>query len=255
MPDEETLNADLPEDEAPEEGAEETEEESPDSAKRDSAIEQRLVALEAAQRQSVLEIRSAVGRVQSIAAKLDKTNDPQVEAKLRTELAGVSELLGLVTDSIDESILPRDVKRRVSDAQGAIRAAAADAEINRRIAEATRQPVSAPPGTEADAIEAAVVSQIRSLGLNDQDPAFDWGRAARLLQTEGQSAMWAYFGEVEKTLLEAPASAGPQRRPKTTSPKASGPAAAEQDFATQLEGIKNLDEGVALLRSLGINPF
>ena len=249
MPDEEELVGSETEAEVSEEDATE-EVEDPNSK-----IEERLAALEAAQRQSVLEIRSAVGRVQSIASKLDKTNDPQVEAKLRTELAGVSELLGLVTDSIDESILPRDVKRRVSDAQTAIRAAAADAEINRRIAEATRQPVADPPSTDADAIEAAVVSQIRGLGLNDQDPAFDWGRAARLLRTEGQAAMWTYFGEVEKQLLDSPTSAGPQRRPKATSPKASGPAPAEQDFATQLENTTNLDEGVALLRSLGINPF
>lgn len=250
MPDEdELIGSDLEPTEDSVEGSSEEQVEDPTSK-----IEERLAALEAAQRQSVLEIRSAVGRVQSIASQLDKTNDPQVEAKLRTELAGVSELLGLVTDSIDESILPRDVKRRVADAQSAIRSAAADAEINRRIAEATRQQPVAPVTNDADALEAAVISQIRGLGLNDQDPAFDWRRAAQILNTQGTAAMWNYFGEVERQLL-SDASAGPQRRPRTTAPKPSGPAAPPEDVASQLENAKGLDEQVAILRALGINTF
>ena len=252
MPDEdEILDSGLDEGEAPEEGLEPEVE---DQA-LDSKIEERLAALEMAQRQSVLEIRSAVGRVQSLASQLDKTNDPQVEAKLRTELTGVTELLGLVTESIDESILPRDVKRRVADTQAAVRAAAADAEINRRIAEATRTPAPQPTGVDPNQIEAAVVSQIRGLGLNDQDPAFDWSRASQILVNQGESAMWNYFGEVEKQLLTAGGSSeGPTRRPRsTTAPRTTGATPPPADVATQLENAKDIDAQVAILRSLGIN--
>lgn len=213
-----------------------------------TALEARIGALEAAQRQSVLEIRSAVGRVQSIAAKLDKTNDPQIEAKLRSELAGVSDLLGLVTDSIDETILPRDVKQRVKTAQDTIRNTAADAEINRRIAEAVGAR-EVPQTSDADALEAAVVAQIRSLGLNDQDPSFNWGQAASILRTQGEQAMWAYFGEVEKGLLAG--EAGPQRRARTA-PRAAAPSTAKDDVERFLDKETSLDQKLADMRAQGI---
>lgn len=216
-----------------------------------SALEAKIAALEALQRQNVNEIRSAVGRVQSLAAKLEKTNDPAAEVKLRTELAGVSELLGLVTDSIDESILPRDVKRRVADAQSAARAAAADAELNRRIAEATASTQA--PAYDPNAIEAAVVAQIKSLGLNDSDPAFDWQYAATVLNTQGQAAMWDYFGKVERDLLSK-TDAGPTRRPRTQAPRSAGPTA-PNDLGTQLSNAvegNDLQAGIDALRKLGV---
>lgn len=236
---------------------EETEVEETPEDSQVALIEKRIAALEQAQLNSVTEIRRAVGRVQSLADQLNKVNDPQKEAKLRTELAGVSDLLSLVTDSIDETILPRDVKRKVADAQAATRAAAVDADIARRVAEATAaaQPVAAVPGLDANALEAAVVAQIRGLGLNDTDPAFDWGRATQILASQGQSAMWSYFAEVEKTLLEQQAPTGPQRRPKTAAPKTVTPAA-NSDITSQLEAAAdsgNLDAAVKLLRELGIN--
>lgn len=245
MPEEDALVAEeTVEEELPAEDSESTED-SPITA-----IEQRIAALEAAQRQSVLEIRSAVGRVQSIAAKLDKTNDPQVEAKLRTELAGVSELLGLVTDSIDESILPRDVKQRVAQAQAVIRKEAADAEINRRIAEATANTTPAQPNTSN--LEAAVVAQIRSLGLNDQDPAFNWPQASMILQTQGEQAMWSYFGEVERQLLAGAApEGGPQRRARSA-PRAAGTPQAKSGVERFLDKDLPLAEKLAEMRAQGI---
>ena len=250
MPDDEEVLDSAEEEVDTDEVSAESEEQAPDTK-----IEERLAALEAAQRQSVLEIRSAIGRVQSLQAQLSKTNDSQVEAKLRQELNGVSELIGLVSESIDETILPKDVKRRVQDVQNAARVAAADAEINRRIAEATR-PAQAAPQSDADQLEAAVVSQIRAMGLNDQDPAFDWGKAASILANSGQAAMWAYFSEVEKTLLGAtPADEGPARRPRQTSPKTVTPTADVDNTAqlTKLADDGDLDKAVALLRSMGVN--
>lgn len=216
-----------------------------------SALEAKIAALEAAQRQSVNEIRSAVGRVQSLAAKLEKTNDPAAEVKLRSELAGVSELLSLVTDSIDESILPRDVKRRVADAQAAARAAAADAELNRRIAEATAPRQE--QGYDVDGIESAVVAQIRSLGLDDSDPAFDWRQAAQILGTQGQAAMWDYFGKVERDLLSKQET-GPTRRPRTQAPRSAGPTP-PNDLGAQLANAvdgNDLQAGIEALRKLGV---
>lgn len=242
MPDEDALEGQENE-ELPLEQDEDTSDDSPVTA-----LEARMVALEAAQRQSVLEIRSAVGRVQSIAAKLDKTNDPQIEAKLRSELAGVSDLLGLVTDSIDETILPRDIKQRVKTAQDTIRNTAADAEINRRIAEAVGAR-EVPQTSDADALEAAVVAQIRSLGLNDQDPSFNWSQAASILRTQGEQAMWTYFGEVEKTLLEV--EAGPQRRARTA-PRAAAPSTAKDGVERFLDKETSLDQKLADMRAQGI---
>lgn len=254
MADEEVLDADesLEEDEDLDGG----DEESTAEASPFSALEAKIAALEQLQRQNVNEIRSAVGRVQSLAAKLDKANDPATEVKLRSELAGVSELLGLVTDSIDESILPRDVKRRVADAQAEARAAAADAEINRRIAAATAPKQE--QGYDVDGIESAVVAQIRSLGLDDSDPAFNWQQAAQILGTQGQAAMWDYFGRVERELLtkggETPPEAGPQRRPRTTAPRSAGPTA-PNDVGAQLANAvdgNDLQAGIDALRKLGV---
>lgn len=218
-----------------------------------SVIEYRIAALEQAQRQSVLEIRSAVGRVQSIASKLDKANDPQVEAKLRTELAGVSDLLGLVTGSIDESILPRDVKQRVADAQSAIRKAAADAEVDRRIAIATARPDSMPAGIDANNIEAQVVSQIRSMGLDDTDPAFNWTTAAAILNTQGEQAMWAYFGGVERQLMAggADTEGGPQRRTRAA-PRATPSEATKTGVDKFLDPNTPLAEKLAEMRAQGL---
>jgi len=248
MPDDDALVADESvEEEDTLESSESAELESPTTA-----LEQRIAALESAQRQSVLEIRSAVGRVQSIAAKLDKTNDPATEAKLRTELAGVSELLGLVTDSIDESILPRDVKRKVSDAQATMRRELADAEINRRIAEATQSQMPISTGPDVNALEAAVVSQIQSLGLNDQDPAFNWAQAATILNTQGERAMWAYFGEVERQLLTGSVpEGGPQRRTRQA-PRAASTAAPKSGVDKFLDKDVPLAEKLAEMRAQGI---
>lgn len=253
MPDEDTLGVD-------ESLEEEVLDETDDSTEEDplTVFEQRIAALEQLQRQSVTEIRSAVGRVQSLSAKLEKTNDPGVEAKLRTELSGVSELLGLVTDSIDESILPQDVKRRVADARAATRTQVADAEINRRVAAAVESamPVVTANASDPNRIEAAVISQIRSLGLDDTDPAFDWGQAAQLLNTQGEQAMWSYFGTVEKQLLSS-TTEGPQRRPRSQAPRAAG-TAASVDIADQLEAANeagDLNKGIELLRSMGINAL
>lgn len=264
MPDEkELVGGSEPEEEDEDLEPEEEEEEEESSAPKldpTTALEQRIAALEQAHRQSVQDLRSAVGRVQSLAARLDKTNDPQVEAKLRQELAGVSDLLGLVTDSIDESILPRDVKQRVAGAQVAARAAVADAEINRRIAEAVAPILrentvrSTPQEIDADAIEASAVAQIRALGLDDTDPAFNWTTAAALLHSQGPAAMWSYFAGVERQLLSAK-DAGPQRRPRTNSPRNTGPAN-NPDVTTQMEKAMDsgdLAEGLKLLKSLGVN--
>ncbi len=213
----------------------------------------RVAALELAQRQSVAEIRTAVGRVQSLAAQLEKTKDPAAEVKLRNELAGVSDLLGLVTDSIDESILPKDVKRRVADAQAAARSAVADAEINRRIAEATAPPavVTQAAGSDPNALEVAVIAQIRSMGLDDKDPAFDWSKAGQILATQGQAAMWQYFGEVEKTLMGLPPEGGPQRRGKAA-PKAAGTPSEQTDLEKFLDKNASLEDKLAQWRALGI---
>ena len=247
MADEEALEGSESLEDAP---AEETETTETDPT---TALEGRIAALETAQKQSVQEIRMAVGRVQSIAAQLTKTsNDPQLETKLRTELAGVSELLGLVTDSIDESILPRDVKQRVSIAQDTIRKAAADAELNRRIAEATANVTPQAQGLDTDAIAAAVEAQIRSLGLNDKDPAFDWPRAASILHTQGEAAMWAYFGDVEKRLLVGGDDEGPVRRTKAA-PKAASVSTPKGSLDTFLDKGASLEAKLEEWKKQGIN--
>ena len=248
MPDEDLVGEDFEAVDTPEE-----EVETPEDAPL-TALEQRIVALELTQRSAVNEIRTAVGRVQSLSAKLDKTNDPQIEARLRTELAGVTELLGLVTESIDESILPRDVKQRVSSAQATLRSAAADAEINRRIAEAVAgTPTAVQSEIDTSAIEAAAVNQIRGLGLNDTDPAFDWAHAALLLHTQGQSAMWGYLSQVESALLaDGTPAGGPQRRPRATAPRPASAVNTTSDLARFLDKGAPLEEKLAQLRAQGI---
>lgn len=247
----------MPEDELEGDQTQETEGKQLEESTEESpytALEAKIAALELAQRQTVNELRTATGRVQSLASQLQKTNNPETEARLRTELSGVSDLLGLVTDSIDESILPRDVKRRVADAQASIRASAADAEINRRIAagvaSALPQQATNDYGLDTNRIEQAAVAQIRALGLNDQDPAFNWSQAATLLHTQGEPAMWAYFAGIERDLLASTTEAGPQRRGRTA-PRAAAATSRSGVDAFLSKDVSDADK-IAEMRAQGI---
>lgn len=205
---------------------EEVDETPVESASPTDAFEARMAQLEQSQQLTATQLRqltAAVGRAQSLADKFDKTGDPQVESKVRAAMAEVYDVLGAVSDSIDPAILPDSAKQRVATARDATRRAAEQADIERRVRDAvaasTPQPAAQPDANAyATSVEAQVVTELTGLGLNPDDPAIDWGRAASLLHgAGGVTSMWAYIREQEKTLLDG----GPRRRP-SPAPKPAG---------------------------------
>ena len=203
--------------------------------------------------QQVSQLTAAVGRAQSLADKFEKTGDPKVEDKVRAAMAEVYDVLGTVSENIDDAILPAAAKARVASAREAVRKVAEQAEIDRRIAEAVGAVAPPPVQPNANAeyartVEAQVVSEITAKGLNPDDPAFNWQHAATLLHgAGGQPAMWEYMRGQIAALAGTDDGATLRRRPRV-----SPPPAAPANNAGPLDASRSLEEHNAFLRSNGI---
>ena len=199
---------------------------SPETVSPDKAFEDRVARLEATQQVTATQIQqitAAVGRVQSLAAKFDKTGDPQVEDKVRAEMANVYALLGEVTDNIDDAILPRSAKDKVESARQAARRVAEQADIDKRVQDAIAKNAPAPaaaPEIDANAIEARVIAEVAKAG-GDADK-LDWDMAATLLHGVGEPAMWKFISTQVAAQLKENETA--KARPRVQSPPAAGPA-------------------------------
>ena len=220
----------------------------PNTDSPDKVVEERFARIEASQQMTAAQIQqitAAVGRVQSLAAKFDKTGDPKVEDKVRAEMAGVYSLLGEITDNIDDAILPKSAKVKVESAREAARRVADQLEIEQRVQDAIAKNAPAPaetPQIDANAIEARVLAEMARVGA-DPDK-LDWDTAASLLHGAGEPAMWKFInGQVATQLKEIE-----KPRPRVQSPPAAGPAK-ELD---PLDPSKTIAERTAWLRANGI---
>lgn len=222
----------------------------PETDSPDKVFEERFARIEASQQvtnSQIQQINAAVGRVQSLAAKFDKTGDPQVEDKVRAAMADVYAVLGDITDNIDDAILPRSAKAKVESAREAARRVADQMEMDTRVqaavAKIAPQPASTPE-IDANAIEARVLAEVARVGA-DADK-LDWDAAATLLHSAGEPAMWKFIsGQVAAQLKEIEGSK--TARPRVQSPPAAGPA---KDIGP-LDESKSMADRTAWLRSVG----
>ena len=191
----------------------------PDTDSPDKAFEERIARIEAAQQMTqrqVQQVNAAVGRVQALAAKFDKTGDPKVEDQVRAAMSEVYDVLGTVADGIDGAILPESAKARVNAARESARKVAdqqaLDNKVREAIAAATPKPET--PNIDTTAIEAAVLAKFAKSGVDPEK--FDWELAATLLHGAGEPAMWKYVDAQEKLLKTETNEGGPATRPKAS---------------------------------------
>lgn len=229
------------------------------------AFEERVARLEATQQltqRQVQQLNAAVGRAQSLADRFAKSGDPKVEEKVQAAMAEVYDVLGTVSDSIDPAILPESSKQRVTAAREAARVASQQRDIDARIeaAVAARTPIQTLDPVQ---LEAQAVAEITGLGLNPDDPAFNWGFAAQLLHgsADGVNQMWNYIRTQERSLVtnkpeantETDGEGGPRRRPRTTPPSA-GTGANRSSLDIFMDPNTPMDEKIKLGREAGL-PF
>ena len=175
-----------------------------------AALEAQVAALSAQNRQASQDFSTAVGRYNSILAKLNsgQGNSDAAVRQLYSQLVEMNESLDAVLsdETLDPKVREKAFAARNSAASKA-KLEALEAEIAAiRSGRYDSPPPAAPQAASADPIlsfEDGLVSEIESYGLNPDDPAFDWkGQATQLLTTQGAAATQKYIRGVISSLLK-----------------------------------------------------
>lgn len=152
--------------------------------------------------QAVRNFNLQVGRLQSLVAKIDSGRGDT--DKLITQFnSQVSAVDGAINAILEDETLAPDIKAKV--AQARIKANS-DSELATLKAEmaAIKTGSIAPPTTGELSLEASIVEEIESFGLNPDDDTFDWkGEASNVLTTKGPAATRTYFRTKIKEMLAA----------------------------------------------------
>ena len=284
MPDEENL---IPEDDLlleeenedgqQSEGAEEATSEQPSEEDKLAALEaevERLKNLEGV----ATDLRRSVGRIQSLEQKLqqESTNRDSVVEEINKQFGGVHELLSTVVENIDETALDAATKARVRQAYESSRNAAQTASLRKEASQealntlrqqfpqlfqnqANTQNQSVPDDLvqKAQQIERTVEVLFEDRELNPDDPQFKplWDEGANLIrQGKSDADVRKFFREKLNALSSEEAATDRRQAAKNRAGRGSpSPAGPSGDAADRLGSTKNLDEGVALLREMGVN--
>lgn len=263
MPDNdvETLPEDL-EDETTEDEVEDSDELEGQSDDRYAQLEQRLAAIEGQNSKLVNDFTASVGRMQSLMDRLDagrQGDTVKLQKQLDTAVGAVEHQLDVVlaSDTIDP-----DVRQRAQAVRDKMRAEAELASLRDEVdGLKTRPQTQAPaPLTTDDVLRRAETNthaMIQNAGLQLED--FNWTEAQAIFATHGETGVYTYFtNKIAEHRAEQVATERRQAR-KTNAgktPEATGTASG--DIASRLEKSVdggNLNDGVALLRELGVNPF
>lgn len=214
-----------------------------------------LIAKETgAHAQTLRQLNTTVGRLQSIMDRQAKSPPKDDESvKLMQERYGeVSELLTLLVSGMDETVLSPEVRERIAAAQREAQRRADKEEILKEVREANKPPADDGPSTEDLLMEfqGEMEALIKQAGLDPDDELFDWsGAAVQALQRGGTTAARAYFIEqIGEGLKEKGAATRRDSRKKNAgkgSPK--GQASGDKDPLST----GSLDDRLAALRALG----
>lgn len=205
MPDENRLPVtdDLGDDDDPETGDDdETGQQVEVTPEAFKELQDKFAALEASQTRTQRDVTAAIGRYQSLAAKVEKAPEDTASVRqLQAQSTAVREALEALIE--DEAADPK--------VQSKARAALAKMpdpekeELRDRVAalEAARGESRPQGGNGPSSFESEIVDEIESYGLDPDDSAFDWrGEGTSLLTTQGPAAARRYFRAKIKELLD-----------------------------------------------------
>jgi len=216
-----------------------------------AALQQKVTDLEGTQTRTQRDVTAAIGRYQSLSAKVDaKPEDTGALKALQQQSGAVIEALKALLD--DEAIDPA-VKRKASDTLAKLPDAERTA-LENRIAELERggRKPTAEPATGGTSLENELVDEITSYGLNPDDPAFDWkGEATSLLRAQGASAVKGYFRKQIKTLLEEQ-SAASRRQSRKKAGTTDGKTPSANNATKPLDATRPVEDRLKVLREMGV---
>lgn len=219
--------------------------------------------LESRQNKELDDLRRSVGRVQSLVDKFDKASAEQAESlrqQVQDQFGGVSNVLNELVANMDETVLSPEVKQRVLTAQAQAQQAAQEQERKRETEAMIQEAVKGlrpeqQQMTQVSAIEASIVEEIESYGLDPDD--FDWREAADVYrQNSSEKELRSYFRDKIKSAVQEQGTATRRQRRKENSKEPPGSTGASGDVAAELEKLMDsgdLDKANEILRSMGVN--
>ena len=237
----------------------EEDEEQPDE--KLALLEQRLAAVEGQNSRLVRDFTASVGRVQSLVDRIESGRSADTE-KLQRQL---SSAVGAVEQQLDavlaSDIVDPEIRQRAQQARDRMRAETELASLRDEVTELKNRPAVTPqvppPSTGLSPLEQNVHAMIADASLTLED--FDWDEARAVLERRGEPGIYSYFTNKIAEQKQETAAAGRRQAKKTNAgngtPSGAGPG---NDTASKLEHAMdsgNLDDAVAQLQKLGINPF
>lgn len=216
-------------------------------------LQAEVASLRAAQTKQVTDFTAAVGRYQSLEARVAaRGGDADVLVELRSRQEAMDEALKAVLD--DETVSPA-IKARAQaafDKQTAAAATARDTAQQKRIeALETAQRGGASGGAQAAAVspfERGVLTAIEAADLDPDDPAFDWAGKASEAVLKGEAAGLAYFKAKIKELVAA--RDGRQTRKEAAGTAKGGTASGGNKGA--LDASRPVEDRLKHLQTLGV---
>lgn len=173
-----------------------------------TAQQAEITALRGGHTKSQTDLLTAVGRLQSLQAKVDAgTGDAGAVSKLTAQMTAANEALDALLE--DETVDPK-VRAKATAARTKADANSEIAELRREMAAMKAARAVVEPTNAPSPFETGIVAAIEAAGLDPDDTAlFDWrGMASSLLSTQGPAAATAYFKTQIAAGLEAKATAG-----------------------------------------------
>lgn len=169
----------------------------------------------------VEDLKRSVGRLQSLATRMDsgRGDVTALREQYDSQLEGVTELIGQLTESLDESVLTDpSVRNRILQAREVARRAAEREKLKKELKEEVAPQRETPQTGElnqayADALSVSLEEEIRDAGLDPDSEHFDWNRANTLLVSDGGAAVRKYIrSQIRTALTEEAASTRRDRR-------------------------------------------
>lgn len=260
MPDDFDLTPDDEFEDEPTDEVEDSEDTDEQSGELDklAQFEERLAAIEGQSTKLVRDFSSAVGRVQSLVDRLESGRQVDAErfkTQLNTAVGSVEQQLDtiLASDMVDP-----ELRAKAQQARDRLRAETEQASLKAEMA-ALRAAVTtqrqAPDPNQLSPIEVNVHTMIADAGLKIDD--FDWDEANTVYGTRGEPGVYAYFtNKIAERKTEATAADRRQSKKVSAGKQPQGSQAGAGDLAARMEhalDTGNLDDGVAILKSLGVN--
>lgn len=256
MPDEDEFLPDELEDELTDE-VEDSEDPEGQTEDKFALFEQRIAGIEAQNTKLVSDFAASVGRVQSLITRLESGREGDTERLQKQVNSAVSTVESQLDVILSSEAVDPEIRARAQQARDRMRAEADVASLRDEVAQLKNRPAVVQPQQTNDLspIEQNVHAMIFEAGMKLED--FDWEEARGVGSRRGEPGIYSYFtNKIAEQKAELAATERRQARKTNAGRGAPNGAGVGGDMASKLEAAVdsgNLDEGVALLRSLGVN--